>query len=289
MVEMGESQSLPKRQLGQYLREAREEQGMSLAAAAEHINRSAPTLLRIEKGITKKLQPLEIEALCQLYQFNEEKTDAMKGLAMQANSKNWWHEYGDAVRASFVMYFGLEAAAQEIASYQPDMIPGLLQTPDYARELMRIAFPLEAAEEIERRVQLKMRRQRVITRKVNPITLRVIIHEGAIRRVVGSGKVMDPQLRHVADMSTRPNITVRVLPFTAGIPLGVSLGSFVVLRFGEDARTVVYAETFAGDLYMEKSASLRRYAEAYEAMERATLDEASGRSLLRRAAKEHLR
>ncbi|MET8876765.1 helix-turn-helix transcriptional regulator [Nocardia sp. NPDC004604] len=289
MGETGEPQSLPKRQLGQYLREAREEQGMSLATAAEHINRSAPTLLRIEKGITKKLQPLEIEALCRLYEFDEEKTEAMKGLAMQANTKNWWHEYEDAVRASFVMYLGLEAAAQEIATYQPDLIPGLLQTPDYARALMRSAFPLEATEEIERRVQLKMRRQHLITRKVNPITFRVIIHEGAIRRVVGGGRVMAPQLYHVADMSTHPNITVQVLPFTAGIPLGDSVGSFIILRFGEDARTVVYAETLAGDLYIEKPVSLRRYAGAYEAIERATLDEASSRSLLRRAAKEHLR
>ncbi|WP_433711289.1 helix-turn-helix domain-containing protein [Nocardia sp. CA-084685] len=287
MGETGEPQSLPKRQLGQYLREAREEQGMSLAEAAEHINRSAPTLLRIEKGITKKLQPLEIEALCRLYGFDQVKTEAMKGLAQQANTKNWWREFDDLIPANFDIYVGLETAAQEIATYQPDLIPGLLQTPDYARALMRSALPLDATEEIERRVQLKMRRQLLITRKVNPVAFQVVIHEGAIRRVVGGGKVMAAQLRHLADMSTRTNITVRVLPFAAGIPLGDPVGSFVILRFGAGVRTVVYAEIFTGDLYLEKSASLRRYAGAYEAIQQAALDEPRSRSLLRQVAKEY--
>ncbi|MFI6365879.1 DUF5753 domain-containing protein [Nocardia sp. NPDC050630] len=167
------------------------------------------------------------------------------------------------------------------------LIPGLLQIPDYARALMRSALPLDATEEIERRVQLKMRRQLLITRKVNPVAFQVVIHEGAIRRVVGGGKVMAAQLRHLADMSTGTNITVRVLPFAAGIPLGDPVGSFVILRFGAGVRTVVYAEIFTGDLYLEKSASLRRYAGAYEAIQQAALDEPRSRSLLRQVAKEY--
>ncbi|MEV6139396.1 helix-turn-helix transcriptional regulator [Nocardia sp. NPDC051990] len=288
MAETDEPLSLPKRQLGHYLRQAREDLGMSLAEAAKHISRSAPTLMRIEKGLTKKLQPLEVDALCQLYGFDQDKTDAMKGLAQQANTKNWWNEFGDLIPANFDIYVGLETAAQEIVTYQSDLIPGLVQTSDYARVLMRSALPLDATEEIERRVQLKMRRQQLIARKVNPVTFELVIHEGAIRRVVGSGKVMAAQLRHLADMSTRPNVTVRVLPFTAGIPLGDPVGPFVILRFGQGARTVVYAETFTGDLYLEKSASLRRYAGAYEAIQRAALDENRSRSLLRQVAKEHL-
>src|SRR5690349_16761778 len=133
MAEPGEPLSLPKRQLGYYLRQAREETGMSLAEAAAHIGRSAPTLMRIEKGLTQKLSVPEIEAYCRLYDFDQEKIEAMKGLAQQANTQNWWHEYDDLIPAGFDIYVGLETAAQEIATYQPELIPGLLQTPDYAR------------------------------------------------------------------------------------------------------------------------------------------------------------
>ncbi|MGW5517982.1 helix-turn-helix domain-containing protein [Nocardia africana] len=289
MAEPGEPLSLPKRQLGYYLRQAREESGMSLAEAAAHIGRSAPTLMRIEKGLTQKLSVPEIEAYCRLYEFDEEKTDAMKGLAQQANTQNWWHEYDDLIPADFDIYVGLETAAQEIVTYQPELIPGLLQTPDYARVLSRNALPNGTDDAIERHVQLKIRRQLLITRKVRPVGLQLIVHEAALRRVVGSGKVMSSQVRYLADISTRANIEIRVVPFTAGIPLGDQVGAFVMLRFGDASHTVVYVETFTGDLYLEKPATVRRYADAYEAMRLAALDAAASRAALRQVAKEHAR
>ncbi|MCC3313978.1 helix-turn-helix domain-containing protein [Nocardia africana] len=288
MAEPGEPLSLPKRQLGYYLRQAREESGMSLAEAAAHIGRSAPTLMRIEKGLTQKLSVPEIEAYCRLYEFDEEKTDAMKGLAQQANTQNWWHEYDDLIPADFDIYVGLESAAQEIATYQPELIPGLLQTPDYARVLSRNALPNGTDDAIERHVQLKIRRQLLITRKVRPVELQLIVHEAALRRVVGSGKVMSIQVRYLADISTRENIDIRVLPFTAGVPVGEAIGPFVMLRFGHTNHNVVYAETYTGDLYLEKPASLRRYAGAYEVLRSAALDAARSRIALRQVAKEHL-
>ncbi|MFF0454566.1 helix-turn-helix domain-containing protein [Nocardia africana] len=289
MAEPGEPLSLPKRQLGYYLRQAREESGMGLAEAAAHIGRSAPTLMRIEKGLTQKLSVPEIEAYCRLYEFDEEKTDAMKGLAQQANTQNWWHEYDDLIPADFDIYVGLETAAQEIVTYQPELIPGLLQTPDYARVLSRNALPNGTDDAIERHVQLKIRRQLLITRKVRPVGLQLIVHEAALRRVVGSGKVMSSQVRYLADISTRANIEIRVVPFTAGIPLGDQVGAFVMLRFGDASHTVVYVETFTGDLYLEKPATVRRYADAYEAMRLAALDAAASRAALRQVAKEHAR
>ncbi|AHH22240.1 putative DNA-binding protein [Nocardia nova SH22a] len=288
MAETGEPLSLPKRQLGYYLRQAREEAGMTLAEAAAHIGRSAPTLMRVEKGLTQKLSLPEIEAYCRLYQFDRAKIEAMKGLAQQANTRNWWHEYGDLIPADFDIYVGLEAAAQEIAAYQPELIPGLLQTPDYARALLQCALPQDPVEEIERHVQLKIRRQLLITRKARPVRLQLIIHEAALRRVVGSGKVMSSQVRYLADISTRANIDIRVLPFTAGVPVGEALGPFVMLRLGHTAHSVVYAETYTGDLYLEKPASLHRYAEAYEVMQSAAQDAARSRATLRQVAKEHL-
>lgn len=288
MAERGEPLSLPKRQLGYYLRQAREETGMSLAEAAAHIGRSAPTLMRIEKGLTQKLSVPEIEAYCRLYEFDPEKVEAMKGLAQQADTQNWWHEYDDLIPADFDIYVGLETAAQEIATYQPELIPGLLQTPDYARVLSRNALPNGTDDAIERHVHLKMRRQLLVTRKVRPVGLQLIVHEAALRRVVGSGKVMSSQVRYLADISTRANIDIRILPFTAGVPVGEAIGPFVMLRFGHANHNVVYAETYTGDLYLEKPASLRRYAGAYEVMQSAALDAARSRITLRQIAKEHL-
>ncbi|WP_369689820.1 DUF5753 domain-containing protein [Nocardia kruczakiae] len=134
-----------------------------------------------------------------------------------------------------------------------------------------------------------MRRQLLITRKVRPVGLQLIVHEAALRRVVGSGKVMSSQVRYLADISTRANIDIRVVPFTAGIPLGDQVGAFVMLRFGDAAHSVVYVETFTGDLYLEKPATVRRYADAYEVMRFAALDAAASRAALRQVAKEHAR
>lgn len=262
---------------------------MSLSEAAGHIGRSAPTLMRIEKGLTQKVSVPEIEAFCRLYQFDEETVKAMKGLAQQANTKNWWHEYDDLIPANFDVYVGLETAAKGIVSYQPDLIPGLLQTPDYARALTRSGLPDDPPEEIERWVQLKIRRQLLVTRKVRPAALELIIHEGAIRRVVGGPRVMSAQVRYLAEVGARANIEVRVLPFAAGIPIGDPVGAFVMLRLVGDARTVVYVETFTGDLYLEKSVSVQRYADAYEKMKQAALDVTNSRSTLREISKEHLR
>ncbi|NKY51693.1 helix-turn-helix domain-containing protein [Nocardia vermiculata] len=289
MAENGEPLSLPKRQLGYYLRQARDEAGLTLAQAAAYVGRSAPTLMRIEKGLTQKLSLPEIEAFCRLYQFDQEKIEAMKGLAQQADTKNWWHEYDDLIPADFDIYVGLETAAQTIVTYQPELAPGLLQTPDYARALSRSSLPDAPEAEIERHVQLKMRRQLLITRKAHPAGLQLIIHEAALRRVVGSGKVMSFQVRHLADISIRANIEVRVVPFAAGIPLGDQVGAFVMLQFAAAKNTVVYVETFTGDLYLEKPASVRRYADAYGAVQTAALDAAASRATLRQVAKEHAR
>ncbi|MFE3441642.1 DUF397 domain-containing protein [Nocardia sp. NPDC059180] len=163
----------------------------------------------------------------------EELIEAMLGLAKQAGVKSWWHQYGDLIPKDFDVYVGLEAAAAKLTSYQPELIPGLLQTPEYDRELVRRIWPHDSAEEVEKRVQIKAQRQHIVTRRRRPVILDVVVSEAALRRVVGSPSIMAKQLRHLADMSTRENVSVRVLPFDAGFPAGVSMPPFVVLDFDE--------------------------------------------------------
>lgn len=188
---------------------------------------------------------------------------------------------------------GLESAAHKLTSYQPDLIPGLLQTEKYARVLACTANPEDTEAEVDSRVRLKKQRQTFVTRRTKPVRLEVVLHEGAVRRVIGSRRIMAEQLRYLADASTRPNVTVRVLPFSAGMPTGDQIGPFVILEFGRDSQgnpvepTIVYAENYTGDMYSEKTDIVQRYIQAYASIEHAALGEGASRDKLRLAAREH--
>lgn len=285
--------TLPRRQLGRYLREGRMQCNITIAEAASQMEWSESKLQRLETGNAEKIRVLDIRELCRIYDFDDEFSAAVMGLAQQASVKSWWHEYDDLIPEGFNVYVGLEASARGLVSYQPDLIPGLMQTADYSRVLISDYWPDATSDQIDRRVQLKMRRQSLLTRKRHPASLDVIVHETALRRVVGSDRVMSAQLRRVADMSTLPMIAVRVLPFSAGVPIGHTVGPFVILDFGRDGGnrpvepTVVYLENFLGDLYLEKQGAVDRYRQAYQALQHSALDEASSRDLLRKAAKEY--
>ncbi|RDI51603.1 helix-turn-helix protein [Nocardia mexicana] len=228
--------TLPRRQLGRYLRNGREECGLTLHQAAALIQRSASTLQRIEKGMVAHLHEADLDALCKIYEFDVNQTAAMKVLAAQGNVLSWWHEYGDLIPANFDFYVGLEAAAHSLTTYQSELVPGLLQIPSYASALIHAVYPDDSPEEHQRRVRLRMRRQIRITRKAQPMCLDVVLRESALRSVVGGPRVMAAQTKHLADIGTRSNINLRVLPFSAGFPLGVAVGPFVLLDFGTDGR-----------------------------------------------------
>ncbi|MBF6145026.1 helix-turn-helix domain-containing protein [Nocardia nova] len=286
--------TLPRRQLGRYLRNGREECGLTLHQAAALIQRSASTLQRIERGMVAQLREVDIEALCKIYGFEGDDVLAMKALAVQGKELSWWCEYGDVIPENFDFYVGLEASARSLKTYEPELVPGLLQTPAYAGAMCSTAHPEDTAEEHARRVQLRMRRQTRITRKYQPAVLDVILRESALRCVVGGPKVMSAQLKHLADVSCRPNVSVHVLPDRAGFPLGEAIGSFVILDFGKDRGgqlaepPVVYVEGFIGDMYLEKPVAVQRYHQAYEGLRQSVMDPVASRSLLRQIAKEYV-
>ncbi|MBB5914771.1 transcriptional regulator with XRE-family HTH domain [Nocardia transvalensis] len=285
--------TLPRRQLGRYLRNGREECGLTLQQAAALIQRSASTLQRIERGMVVHVREVDIEALCKIYGFDDRQMAAMKALAVQGSELSWWCEYGDVMPENFDFYVGLEASAHRLFTYESELVPGLLQTPAYGSALMHAAHPEDTAEEHGRRVQLRMRRQMRITRKYEPATLDVVLRESAIHGMVGGPRVMAAQLKHLSDMGTRPNVSVRILPFSAGFPLGDPVESFVILEFGPDRAgqpiepPVVYVEGLLGDLYLAKPRAVERYHQAYECLRRSALDPTASRTLLRRAAKEY--
>ncbi|WP_228786256.1 helix-turn-helix domain-containing protein [Nocardia terpenica] len=282
--------SLPHRQMGQYLRRAREDQDLTQGQVAESLGWSVSTQSRLERGETGRIRDRDIEHLCRTLGFDDEKTAAMVGLFKQGGERRWWHAFGDVIPETFNVYIGLESNACKIEVYRPDIVPGILQTAEYAAVLDRIYFPSDSEEELQRRIELKMKRQNIITRRLDPVSIEVIINEGALRILVGTPTIMANLCRHLADWSTRPNITIRILPSSAGYPVGGPVGPFAILEFPRDREgapvepTVIYVETFTGDMYLEDESDVRKYRMAWTKVQHAALDTVASRRLLRQLA-----
>ncbi|NQE92274.1 helix-turn-helix domain-containing protein [Nocardia terpenica] len=276
--------------MGQYLRRAREDQDLTQGQVAESLGWSVSTQSRLERGETGRIRDRDIEHLCRTLGFDDEKTAAMVGLFKQGGERRWWHAFGDVIPETFNVYIGLESNASKIEIYRPDIVPGLFQTAEYAAALDRIYFPNDSEEELQRRIELKMKRQSVITRKLNPVSIEIILSETALHPLVGSPTIMANLCRHLADLSTKPNITIRILPSSAGYPVGGPVGPFTILEFGRDKEgslvepTVIYVETFTGDMYLEDESDLRKYRAAWATIQRAALDAVASRRLLRQLA-----
>ncbi|MFE3190431.1 helix-turn-helix domain-containing protein [Nocardia sp. NPDC059240] len=293
MPDGGVGSTVPLRQLGRLMLEWRNRSGLSQARAAELLEMGATSLARIEKAEITRVRTGVIKEACGIYGVPTDIGEGMVQLAQQAKVKNWWHSYADLLPRNLDVYVGLEAAADGCVTYQPELIPGLLQTEAYDRALLSQRWPDAPAEERDRRAQIKKHRQVTTTRKHHPLDLDVVIGQAALHRPVGGPAVMAAQLRHLADSSTRENIAIRILPFEAGFPGGISMLPFVILDFGAPPPgeptepSVVYLEGTVGSMYLEDHDDVRFYHSAHDTLRQAALDETASRNLLRRIAKEY--
>jgi hypothetical protein len=181
----------------------------------------------------------------------------------RAGQRGWWDAYSDTLGPEYTALIALEAEAESVRWYSPMLVPGLLQTEQYAREVIRSGLLIAPPGEVERRVQVKMTRQRVLTGN-SPPRLRVVLDEAAILRTVGGADVMREQLAHLAEIAGRPAITVQVLPLTAG-PHPATTGEFTILGFPDlIAPDVVYLENMTSDLYVEREGEVYRYGMAFD-------------------------
>ncbi|WP_369633458.1 helix-turn-helix domain-containing protein [Nocardia sp. JMUB6875] len=284
--------TIPRRQLGRHLRDLRQQSGLTIASVAKAIERGDSTVQRLETADPAvRIRLWDIEAICRVLGADETTTEGLKGLAQQANTKHWWHEYGDVIPEDFDVYIGLEADAKKLTSYA-ELVPGLAQTADFARSLFTTVHPEARAAEIDRRVEIRMNRQVLFTRKARPIEVDMVLDESVLHRVIGNAKIMAAQLRRLADLSTRDNFSIRVLPFAAGLPLGDPTGPFIVLDFGLDGNgqtvepTVVYVESYTGAMYFTDQRVVERYQRAAMKHRGLALGEQASRDLLRKAARE---
>lgn len=284
--------TVPRRLLAKLLRSLRESAGVSAEEAFRAISVSKHTLWRMETGQSTKLAPHTIRTLCELYRASGEDIRVALLLCEEARNKGWWLAFGDAMPEGFGLYVSLEEAADRLMTYQNAMLTGLVQTADYRRELIWTESPQLASSEVERRVELSAKRQARLTKSGSPVKLSALLDESVLHRPIGGPRVMSDQLRHLADIGTLPNVSIRVVPWSASTHLGLMAGPFVLLEFPlhPTARLavppVVYVEGFAGDLYLEKDADIGLYRDAYAAIERKALDEADSRALIQRKAEE---
>lgn len=212
-------------------------------------------------------------------------------LAKETKAKGWWLSYSDVICEGFDVYIGLEEAAERLEWYESELVPGLLQTADYARAIMATKKSL-TTEEAERRVQLRIARQALITRKTKPPMLNVVLNESILRRQVGDSAVMVCQLEHLTEVSRLRNVRLRVLPFATGTHLGITTGPFVVLKFplngnGQPSEpSTIYVESLTGALFLDKRHELEQYQDAFADIWNKSLDEDDSRRFIEDAAEE---
>lgn len=248
--------------VGAKLRRLRTDIGLSREEAAEAIRASAWKIHRLENGQVGFKQRDLIDLLA-LYQVTDpDEIDELLTLAREANVPGWWQHYGDVLPQWFRTYVDLESAATLIRTYEGMFVPGLLQTDDYMRAVIRDAS-LESSEEVGRRVRLRMARQTLLTRE-HPPRLWAVVDEAALRRPVGGREVMRGQLERLIDATKLPNVILQILPFGAGAHSAM-VGAFSILRFADQQLPdVVYLEHLTSALYLDKRDEVERYLDVIE-------------------------
>ena len=235
--------------LGAYLRRLREARRASLEEAGNVIRASHAKISKLEAGRVG-FKERDLADLLTFYGVTDEKErQALGQLAIRASSPAWWHDYADVLPSWFDAYVGLEEAASQIRGYEVQFVPGLLQTEDYARAVIMLGY--SHPKEINRRVNLRMARQDVLPRP-DPPSLKMVLDEALLRRPLGGSRAMQAQLKHLIELSQRPNVTIQVIPFKAGGHAAAG-GAFSLLSFAEhDLPDLVYLEQLISARYLDK-------------------------------------
>jgi transcriptional regulator with XRE-family HTH domain len=285
--------TIPRRQLGRHLRQLREEAGLTVQQAADALEWSTPRIWRVEKGAVA-MRSFDVRNMCQIYGAPEQIMQALVGLAKETKAKGWWHSYGEVVPDWFELFVGLEAAAGTIRNYQPEMIPGLLQTQAYAEELYRVE-PSLTEEDVQRSVAVRLQRQKALTRPVQAPRYEVVLGEAALRRSLADRDAMAGQLRHLVEVGKRRNVSIRVLLIRAGLHRALTCGAFAILDFpsGRGGRTpepsTVYSDSLTGALYLDKPHEVAAYSDVWSSLVAASLGEDDSMKLIHEYCERHLR
>jgi transcriptional regulator with XRE-family HTH domain len=263
-----------RRELGSMLRSLRSDTGFTTEEVAERLGVSRSKISRLENG-RRGASKADIARLCELYQVNEEYRLRLTELAAEGKQRAWWQRlnltYGD--------YVGLEAEAKSISDYGLALVPGLLQTPDYARALVRAGGPTLPPRIIDERVQARITRQRLLSSAAAP-TFVAVLDESVLHRVVGSPRVMLAQLRQLLEISRLPNVTIRIVPFEAGVVLS-GVNKFIILRFAlTDIPEIVFVEDLTDHRYLEEDDEVEAYNATFQRLTGLSADPDASRAMI---------
>ncbi|MGV9878303.1 helix-turn-helix domain-containing protein [Streptomyces sp. NPDC003006] len=272
-----------RRQLGATLRKLRARKGLTLEEAGLRVGVSKATVSRYEtrEGPVKWLV---VEALCRAYDAADAERSALISLAKDARQQGWWRSFADTIPESMNLLLTLEDEAVREEHFSCVYVPGLLQTRGYTTAVQQANEIERVPEDIERLVDIRMKRQEILT-GTSPLRLWAILDESVIRRVVGSPAVMREQLGHLLRANASPHITLQILPFSRGAH-AAALGSFVIIGGREPSLDVVYVDLHVGSVFMEKDEELDRYRLAFDYLRAQALDMAASSALIERVRKE---
>jgi transcriptional regulator with XRE-family HTH domain len=275
------SPTVRRRRLGAELRRHREVAGLTIDQVAEQLDCSASKISRLETGQTGS-NPRDVRDMLALYGVGDTEMDELLAVARETRQRGWWQPYGSILTGAYV---GFEAAADRIRSYEAQCVPGLLQTPDYARSMIAAVHTERPRQEVDDRVHVRLGRQALLTQE-DPVKFWCVLDEAALRRPVGGREVMRCQLEHLARESARPNVTLQVLPMAAGEHPGME-GSFVIMSFPDAADPdTVYVTIATGGVFQEKPDDVSRYEIIFDRLQKMALSSAESAEFIATMAKE---
>jgi transcriptional regulator with XRE-family HTH domain len=282
---MATGPTVRRRRLGTELRKLRESNGYKLEEVAVQLGVASSTLSRIETG-KAPTKSAYLNQMLETYGVTDvAQRQVLVDMAREGHRKGWWAAYDDVLPSGFDIYVGLEAETAGIRSYEISAVHGLLQTADYARGIIRETFPRHTPEQIDRLVDLRMARQRRFDDDP-PLELWAILDEAVIRRTVGGTAVMRRQLAHLAAEADRPGVTLQVLPFDCGAHAAHG-GPFSILEFPERSDSeVVYVESVAGLIYLEKDKEIRARSESFDRLRAVALSPGASTDVISQAARD---
>jgi transcriptional regulator with XRE-family HTH domain len=269
---MSDSQSptVRRRRLGMELRRLREASSLMIEDVAKHLECSMSRVSRIETG--KSVARIrDVRDMLDLYQVGDEiQREQLLTLAKDAQQRGWWTEYESVLSAGLDTYVGLEASAASIRTFQTHLVPGLLQTEEYSRALIKVGQPTESSVNIDRMISLRRRRQAMLA-DAGTLEMWAVLDEAVLRRPIGGHAVMRAQLARLLEVDELPSVTIQVLPFTRGAHPGLG-GAFTIIGFPDPTDLdVVYVDSPAGNIFLEKDKDVRRHTTWFDHLRAAAL------------------
>lgn len=266
--------------LGKRLQELRRAKGLSTQEVGNKLHQAHTTVVRMEQAKVT-LKWATVKAMLEIYGVEQAEAEEFLNLTVQAKEAGWWHSHRDALPSWFAVHVSLENSATHIRGYEPHVVPGLLQTEDYARDVLRLNRPRPTPDELERRVTLRMERQALLTRQDPPAPqLWIVMDETVLRRLAGEPPVMRAQIDRLIEAMELPNVSLQVLPFATGLHPG-AFGPFTLFRFPmPDFPDIVGIDNLSSATYREDEEEV--------ALHREVLDRMSAQAMSKRRTKEFL-